>query len=412
MKKTILALLLAVIMILGMCPALAEEPTTVTFVSNNLGYEDLLQEYIDQWNAANPDLQVELYVASGSPDEYWTQLSTAIAGGNAYDIYMMSPSYFQTYIDNGLCYPLDAWFEGSEGWYDYALADVTRNEGHIWAYPAFNDLMAIYVNVDMLKECGIEELPSTYDEFITAASTVANELGVYGFQTSITFEGYGQFEWYPVMWGAGGDLLTGEEVITNKEGVVKALQFWRDMANSEGGCLDMACSADYFINELVCMMPIGQWMLNDINKNADQIDFEWTVIPYPVPEEGDTPYTVMGGWKYCVYPKGKNPDRCADFLKWLLDESDFQGVAAEYFLKWAPKQSVVESLPFYDEGGMKLFKDNIIANTNKGMEPAYDSLQLQVIGDALNAALYDTSISCEQLVDTMGTELNALKAAQ
>ena len=105
MKKTILALLLAVIMILGMCPALAEEPTTVTFVSNNLGYEDLLQEYIDQWNAANPDLQVELYVASGSPDEYWTQLSTAIAGGNAYDIYMMSPSYFQTYIDNGLCYP-------------------------------------------------------------------------------------------------------------------------------------------------------------------------------------------------------------------------------------------------------------------------------------------------------------------
>jgi len=408
MKKTLLAMFLSLIVAVGACSAFAEEVTTVTFISNNLGYEELLQEYIDKWNADNLDLQIEMYVGSGNTDEYWTQLSTAIAAGNAYDIYMMSPSYFQQYINNGLCYELDKWFEDSEGWYDYAINDVTRN-GHVYGYPAFNDLMAVYINVDMLKKCGIEELPRTYEEFIATASTVANELGVYGFQTSITFEGYGQFEWYPVLWGAGGNILTEEGIVTNKEGVEKALQFWRDIANSAGGCLDMAANIDYFINELVCMVPTGQWCLNNLIASEDQIDFEWTVIPYPVPNADDTPWTVMGGWKYCVYPEGKNPDRCADFLKWLLDESDFQGIAAEYFLKWAPKKSVVDALSFYDEGGMKMFKDNIIANTNKGMEPAYSSLELQAIGDALMAALYESSIPCSQLVDTLEAELTALQ---
>ena len=410
MKRTLLSLALILTLTLAACPALADgEATRVTFISNNLGYEDLLQQYIDRWNGENPDLQVELFVGSGSPDEYWTQLSTAFAANNAYDIYMMSPSYFQQYIENGMCKELDAWFEGSQGWYDYAINDVTRN-GHIYGFPAFNDLMAVYVNLDMLKQCGIEQAPRTWAEMIDVASRVANQLGVYGFVQSITFEGFGQFEWYPVLWSTGADLLVGDEVIRNKEGLVKALSFWRDLINSDGGCMDMAPSSDYFINELCAMMVGGQWHLNDYIKAAGEgnMDFEWTVIPYPTETLEDTPFTVMGGWKYCVYPQGKNPDRCADFLKWLLDESDFQGVAAEYFLKWAPKQSVVESLDFYDQGGMKLFKDNVINVASKGMEPAYGSLQLTAIGDALKAALFDPSLSCEQIADKLEADLTAL----
>ncbi len=411
MKKTLISMILALVLLASMCPTvLAQEPTTVTFISNNLGYEELLQEYIDKWNAENADLQIELFLGSGTPDEYWTQLSTAFAADNAYDIYMMSPSYFQQYIENGMCMELDAWFEGTEGWYDYAIEDVTR-DGHIYGFPAFNDLMALYVNMDMLNACGIEEAPRTWAEMIETASAVANQLDIYGFVQSITFEGFGQFEWYPVLWSTGADLLTGDEVITNKEGLVKALQFWRDIINSDGGCMDMAPSADYFINELCCMMVGGQWHLNNFIEAQEDgnMDFNWTVVTYPTETKADTPYTVMGGWKYCVYPQGKNPERCADFLKWLMNDTDFMGVAAEYFLKWAPKQSVVESLSFYDEGGMKLFKENVINVANKGMEPAYGSLELTAIGDALTAALFDSSLSCEEIADKLEADLTALQ---
>ncbi|MGI6168937.1 MAG: ABC transporter substrate-binding protein [Christensenellales bacterium] len=392
--------------------SMAEDVSNVVFISNNLGYEELLQEYIDTWNASNPDLQVELYTGSGTTEEYWTQLSAAFAAGNGYDIYMMSPSYFQQYIDNGMCLELNDWFEDSEGWYDYAINDVTRN-GNIYGYPAFNDLMALYVNTDLLEKYGysLPDVTYTWDEFIEICSTIAEGEGLYGFMQSIIFEGYGQFEWYPELWCAGGDILTGDEVLTNKEGVKKALGFWRDIINSPGGCPDMGQSVDYFINKMCFSFVGGQWNLNNLNDAEEEgvLDINWTVLPYPTETKEDTPYTVMGGWKYCVYKDGKNPGRCADFLKWLLDESDFQGVAAEHFLKWAPKQSVVESLDFYDEGGMKLFKDNIINKANKGMEPAYGSLELAAIGDALEAALFDASASLDDIVDKLEADLNELR---
>jgi len=407
MRKTLASLALVLVLTLSMLSG-AASAETLTFMSNNLGHEDILQKYIDQWNAANADTQIELVMGSGTPDEYWGQLSTAFAGGEGYDIFMMSPSYFQEYIDNDMCYVLDDWFKGTDGWYDYAINDVTR-DGHIYAFPAFNDLMGMYVNLDMLAECGITEVPNTWDEVIETAKTVANKLGVYGFVNSITFEGYGQFEWYPILWSTGADFLTDEGVIKNRQGVVDALSFWRNISNSEGGCLDTQPLTDYFINKLMCMYPVGQWALNDLENPEKAPDFKWTVVAYPTQNEGDTPYTVMGGWKHVVYSKGKDPKRAADFLKWLMNDTKFQADVANGNLKWAPKKSVVDTEEVYNKGGMKMFKDNIIAKANVGMEPSYNSLELSAIGDALEAALFDTSVSIDSVVDTLEKTLTDLQ---
>lgn len=308
-----------------------EETVELTFWRYSYLTEDeAMQKLIDDFEAENPNIKIkfELY----PNDQYETKIRTALSGQSAPDIMAIDAPTIASYADSGAIIPLDEYMNDPEYQKDDIFAPVLEAmtyDEKIWAAPNNDASVAMFYNIKMFEEAGID-VPSqnpdeawTWDQVLEAAKKLNDpDSGVYGWSpTPWGFAGHEgtPFAQQPFLWQAGAEILNDENTTASgyldSEEAKKAVEFFQSLYN-EHNVSPKELPEDAFPNEKVA---IHADMPNAFSYFAENYpDFklgeDYGVAPLWKDEKQVTP---NGSWNMAITSQSEHPDEAWEFIKYV-----------------------------------------------------------------------------------------------
>lgn len=332
MKRTATAVLgaIAVTGLLASCAGgdagASDGPIELSFQS--LAYQDATvqatQEIVDQWNADNPDVQVNL--TQGSWDNVHDQLVTQFQGGTAPDIIHDESSDIMGFASQGYLADLTPYLSdevkgavSDDVWQTVSLAD-----GSIVAAPTFLQTYVVYANTKAFADAGVE-LPAgeelQWSELQTVAKSVTDgdSFGVaWGLKqptaavmnTAMGFDG----GFFDVQEDGRATIEVGEDELS-------VPKYVHDMAYSDKSLDPVSLTQSGsdvlpgFIGGKYAMYIGGNFLAQQITEAAAE-DFEWSVLPPLAGTNGTAqaanPQTMS------VAAESEHPEEAAAFINYWM----------------------------------------------------------------------------------------------
>lgn len=190
MKKVVLGGLavFAVSALLAGCSSGAPAPTEkITLNFQSLAFADTTiaatQAIVDDWNAKNPNVQVNL--VQGSWDSVHDQLVTQFQGGTAPDIIHDESADIAGFAEQGYLADLTPYLDKSvkDGITQDIWDSVTSSDGKIVAAPTLLQTYVVFANTDALAKAGVSAPTGdtmSWDDFQSMAKklTVGDQFGL------------------------------------------------------------------------------------------------------------------------------------------------------------------------------------------------------------------------------------------
>lgn len=163
---------------------------------------------------------------------YEEKYLSGVTSGQGPDIGYMSLEMMGDYIGKNLLADMDSYFSDEEK-ENYIYYDKGTINGKQYALPFIVGNPRLLVgNTDILKQAGVEKMPETWDEFISACQAVQDNCeGVKPFDQAWggPWGNVGE-DFLPFFWSAGGEILdeNGNLALDSEEGR-KSVQFLYDL---------------------------------------------------------------------------------------------------------------------------------------------------------------------------------------
>jgi ABC-type glycerol-3-phosphate transport system substrate-binding protein len=137
-----------------------QEPTTINFITLGEEWAEHMQEVIDAFEAANPNISVELETY---PFRQLFEIIEVRMGGQSSDVDVISVDVplVASYSVRGFLHPLDAYFtpEELEATWIPASVNAGRYGEQFMAAPQNNSTQFLYFNRQLFEEAGVEPPP-------------------------------------------------------------------------------------------------------------------------------------------------------------------------------------------------------------------------------------------------------------
>jgi len=209
MKKRILSVLLCVAMVASLLVGCgskdsAEGPVTLDVIISQYGNytQEWWTEFEKTFEEANQDIDLNIEIVSWN--DIYSVVNTRISSNQQPDI--LNISGFADYVADDLLMPAEDYVS------DAVKADIipsfwesnAMDDGVVWALPILASCRALFCNMDILAEAGIEKAPATWDEVLTACEAVKENCdGIVPWGLDISSdEGQAAFSYYT--WNFGG----------------------------------------------------------------------------------------------------------------------------------------------------------------------------------------------------------------
>ncbi|MGP6089264.1 ABC transporter substrate-binding protein [Antarctobacter jejuensis] len=259
-----------------------------------------LPELIEKFEAANPDIDVELtYVARKDVDKV---IPPRLQGGNPPDVTMVDSSLVDLWGGAGFLTDLGT----DSPWYDRmipAVRNVMTRDGQILVYPLEVIGMGNFVNMDLLAKVGIDKAPVTLDELKAACKALSAE----GIAPMIFAGGF------PAMLFVGANGIdpngispaeygSGDRSFVDDENFNASLDSVRDLVAAE--CFDpklqagldpWATAPQEFRAGNVAILPQGAWNIGNFSA-VEGLNYQFAPMPSAYTEHGLALDLVGPGW--------------------------------------------------------------------------------------------------------------------
>ncbi len=189
------------------------------------GTKALWQDVIEGFEEKNPDVKVDLEIQSWENIE--SVLKTKLQGDKAPDIY--GGGAFAGFAEEDLLAPAEdiASAETLEN-FQTSFADNEKFDGTQYGLPLIASARALAYNQDLMKEAGVDEVPKTWDELLTASKAISKDTKADGYGMPLGSE---EAQGESLIWFAGNGGGFGDEksieVDTPKN--VEAAEFMQKM---------------------------------------------------------------------------------------------------------------------------------------------------------------------------------------
>ncbi len=361
---------------------------------------DIFQKYVEEYNAQSEQTEVELVYTPA--DEYIKQLTIGNIAGDMADMVMMDNCYTSEFASTGVLEDLSAYYnEWDESqMLDGPMQSVTY-EGGIYGLPYACNTIALFYNVDMLEEAGVE-VPTTWDELVDAAAKLTTDEHT-GFAFCGAKTGEGAFQVYPFLNQAGANINT-----LDSEGAIAAVDMLGSMVEAGSASKEVMnwSQADLekqFAAENVAMIIEGVWQIAQLREDAP--DLNWDVAKIPIPE-GGTEATALGGENICV-TSGANTEGCWDFLSWICSKEISPQLCKD--MSRFSARSDVDNEEWFSEDEQTLFFANYMKYTAARVHPrwsecasAFEVAYQKVFSGEASAA--DAMKEAQAEIDTINAE--------
>ena len=290
----------------------------------------LFQKYIKEFEAKNPDIDVVM--ESIPHTQYITKLPTAIAAGEAPDLFGLSYRQLYTYYENGVLAPMDriafdavgvtSLEELKKQWAPGAL-EVYQVGDNYYGLPFQFNIYAYVINTKHFKEAGLDpdkDYPKTWDEVYEVAQKLVIKKDGRIVRQAMSFPFVHSAAWYmlelePIMRELGGSILNEDqtESLVNSEAGIKAMEEIKRRFDLGVADKDIAAVLDYYNEGFPkgeFSMIIGgnwgppRWYINfpDITEEGD-----FKAIPYPTYPGKPTAISTTS-WAWVVFSRSEHKE--------------------------------------------------------------------------------------------------------
>ncbi len=325
----------------------AEDVAGVTDVSQATTECEVIQIIENAFNAEDNGITIEK-VGGQAWGDYYTQLSTAFAGGDVPNVAVMHQHRLPDFSGRDLLMPLDDAFAASDviDFDDYTAPaqQAASPDGITYALPFDIHASLWHVNVDIYEEAGLTDadgapiMPTSTDDLLEQCQ-------------AITDVGYQCFahDWFE--FGVGARLFLGlvqqqDGTLTDADGAATpnspegqaALAFLNELTAFSDPQQGYTDSQTAFLNGDVAILHNGTWVVDQYNREAP-----FTYLATNVPTLFGTPST-WGDSHMWVLPAASNEDPAVaaasmQFLEFLYENIENWARGTGHI---APRTSLLE----------------------------------------------------------------------
>ncbi len=320
MKRTF-ALLLALLLTLGLAPALADEPVTLTYATFSAAgaQEETLSKMIAVFEEKNPDIKIDVRLTGFN--DYFTQLATQIAGGNPPDVFEMNMENFLAYMLRGATADLSELIADRSAYSEGTLA-ACSNDGKLFAIPMSFSTVVMFYNKALFDQAGVAYPTDAWtwaDEQAAAEKIVAaGGEDVWGIYQPITYN-----EFYKTAKQNGGSLLNDDQTaftLNTPENVdvlgqmIDRVRVSKVMPTTEA----MAGRGDWdlFTEGKLAMLHTGIWAFPTF---TEKCAFDWDIVVEPGIGQKATHFFANVN---CVSVDSKQKEAAARFIDAMGSDPD------------------------------------------------------------------------------------------
>lgn len=280
--------------------------------SSSPAENERLQQMVDTFNEANPDLFVTL---SQVPD-YDTKLQVSMAGGSPPDVFYVDAFKFHDLQGAGALEPLGDQIENPDDFYPNLRAAFTAADTFYCAPKDFSTLALIY-NKTLFADAGVAEPTAdwTWDDLSAAAEALTKEDGsVYGLTLSADLA-----RWLAFLYQAGGTMTNADNTAMTLDTpeAKQAIDFYvnlvKDGFAKQPADLDSGWPGEAFGRARAAMTVEGNWIVPYLNDQFPDVEYGVVEMPAGPGGKATLSYTVC----YAVAASGQNKEaayRLANYL--------------------------------------------------------------------------------------------------
>jgi multiple sugar transport system substrate-binding protein len=216
-----------------------------------------------------------------------------------------------------------------------AMWEAVSYDGVAYGVPHQTDVSALLLNVDMLADAGITDIPTTqadawtWDEFADVATALKASLPADTYPFVYNWQLGGTPRWLSWLFQAGGAVLEEDgttAAIDSPEGA-EALDFTKSFFENQwvpptSSVTSSGYADTVFAEQQTAMAFVGSFLVPELDGLAD---FEWTATYMPVNERGATD---LGGNALVATADTEDPELAAAFLKFMVEPANMTAFCA------------------------------------------------------------------------------------
>lgn len=278
-------------------------------------FEQVAKDY----EALHPDVHIGVEVIPW--DGYLQKLTTDVNAGNAPDLSIVATIWVPDFASQGVIEPLDARMtpEFKDVFIPSFFAPSTI-DGKLMGVPAAASARAMMVNLDLLKQAGVDHAPKTWTEFHDAAKKLsALPGGVYGFGLQgkeVETDAY----FYYALWSQGGEIIKGGKSGLDGPEAIKAATLYKQMIDEK---LTEPSPTAYSREDVFAMFKQGKagmvftFPMLIPQLKAEAPNLHYAVAPFPT----DVKPTTLGVTDVMMlYSASKAKEQAWDFAKFMYQD--------------------------------------------------------------------------------------------
>jgi multiple sugar transport system substrate-binding protein len=292
---------------------------------NYVNWDGGMQTVVDEWNKANPNIQVKLTKPSGTGYTLYNKLITNNKAGTNPDVTEVEYQALPALIANKVVIPIDKYVGDLSGEFSKSDLAQVQFEGKTYGVPQNVCPMVFFYRKDIWDSLGLKA-PTTWAEYATDAAAIKaadpkKYIGNFTAADPGWFAGLAQqagADW----WKASGDKWT---VAINDEQSKKVADYWGDLITKGLVSPEPNWSAQWntdMNNGTIVGWVGAQWGPNQLPSIAKDTAGKWEAAPLPAWTAGDDTVGIWGGETEAVTANSKHPAEAAKFVKWMNSSKD------------------------------------------------------------------------------------------
>ncbi|WP_277209453.1 extracellular solute-binding protein [Isoptericola croceus] len=342
----------ALVLALGACGGGAGDDGAVTIkiayqkFGNFTQADELFTEVKEEYEAAHPDVTIELVPIEASQNDYFTKLALMQRSpSTAPDLMYEDTFMIKSDVEAGYLLPLDDHLAGWEDWDQFvdAAKEAGRgDDGSTYGVPMGTDTRGLWFHKEVLVDAGLPEdwAPASWDDILEAARAIKAAdpdvipLNVYSGKPmgeASTMQGFEM-----LLYGTGSTLYDADQSkwIVGSPEFVESLEFLQTiyaegLAPTPQQALDPnvanTVASEWLPEGRLGIALDGSWQAGTWLESGTKPWPEWseTLGTAPMPtQHGQAPGAVSmsGGWTMAIGAGSENPDVAFDVLTHALDQ--------------------------------------------------------------------------------------------
>ena len=343
-RKSLVSLAVLTMVLLLTSTAFAAGPTkTLRYCLWDQNQAPAYQTILDNFSKENPGVNVQLELLPWG--DYWTKLTTEVAGGDAPDLITMFVVQFKTLQSKGVFVPINDFIKRDKvdmTKYNASAVDTFKIGGKMYGLPKDFDTQAIFYNKDLLQKAGYSQYPTdltwdpvtggSYVKFLQSLTVDKN--GKHPNESGFDPRDIVQYGLLPVdrtFFPIDGPVATfaaanGGKIYNPNTGALtfderktlESLKYWWNMFNKWYVCPPISVIATtgaeaMFYSQIGATWVNGPWMTLAIN---DKAGFKWGIARNPKGPIGQS-VTRANSLVDVIYQGSKYKEEAWKLLKYI-----------------------------------------------------------------------------------------------